>query len=177
MGVVGIQGKHYWCGFSSTARSVERISTTPRQHMGLARPSACIAKLRTVSVVVRPPCGLLGCVRASSPGSGAVGVSSHSRALRFVDASTRLHNTLDEVVLFGVLGRFDAALVSAASPGVVNCRGQRSAESRVPLVRTRAHVYYVHVYVHVYVPICARSRACRFPLGSELWPARLGMGQ
>ncbi len=53
--VVGIQGKHYWCGSSSTARSVvERISTTILASMwaSYTRPSACIASLRTVSVVV-----------------------------------------------------------------------------------------------------------------------------
>jgi hypothetical protein len=56
-----LSGKHYWHGFSSTTRSVERISTTIlAKHVSLHAPQHLHRLRRTASVVVRPPYGFLG---------------------------------------------------------------------------------------------------------------------
>ncbi len=102
MGVVSIEDITVYYGSNSTAMSAARISTTILASMWACTRS--IATLRTVSVVVRV-CGFYGWsswLGTCSPGSGAVRASS-----RIVDASTCLQDKRDEVVLVGVLRRFD----------------------------------------------------------------------
>ncbi len=97
--------------------------------------SACIASLRTVSVVVRV-CGFHGWsswLGTRSPGSGAVRVSSQLRAALLTRPPVSSQDKRDEVVLVvGVLRRFDRGV---GLPAWCHCPGRHSAGSRTPRPR------------------------------------------
>jgi hypothetical protein len=115
MSVVGIEGKHYWCGSSSAARGLWTESPPLSSPAWACTRPSCIAFLRTVSVVARPPCGL-----RRLDGRLARGRSQSVEPLagRFVGSSTRLQDEWDEVVLVGVLRRFDRGVGLCCLPHV-----------------------------------------------------------
>ncbi len=116
---------YQWYGSNSTAMSAARISTTILATMwACTRTSACIASLRTVSVVVRAAGSTGGrpgwaLARLARKPSELEPVTGH-----FVDTSTCLQDKRDEVVLVGVLRRFDRGRRQS------RCPGRHSAGSR-----------------------------------------------
>ncbi len=128
------------------------------------RTSACIAPLRTVSVVVRAPGSAPAGSTGGRPGWASwVGWALGSRQSiepvtgRFVDTTTCLQDKRDEVVLVGVLRRFDR--------GVSISRGINGPPPPVPYHRICVPWYYVTCtycsrlveYVHVYVRTRVRT--------------------
>jgi hypothetical protein len=106
----------------------------PCQHVGLHAPQRLHCVPRTVSVVVRSERVPAVVVVLTGHRLGG-GQSVEPLVGRFVDASTRLQDEWDEVVLG--TRRFDRYVAPVPAPGWCRCPGRRSAGSRGTQRRSR----------------------------------------